>query len=109
MYTPHQYGQVRLSKRDIDTVNWLYNFPVGSSAKSLNEIYSTNFNDIDDIVMHIASGNAESKFQKTMKNIKHPQRDLEDEQNKLAQMKKFQMSIQDVKLPKEIADKFKDM
>ena len=43
-----------------------------------------------------------------MKNISVKTRDLEDEQVKLAQMKKFQMSIQDIKLPKDIADKFKE-
>lgn len=110
MYTPHQYGVVRLSKRDIDSINWLYSLPYGSSAKSLNELYSTHFGNIDDIIMHIASGGAESKFQKTLNNLNRiPKRNLEDEQDKLAKMKKFQMSIQHIKLPKEIADKFKEM
>ena len=109
MYTPHQYGQVRLSQRDINSVCWLYNFPLGSSVKSLNQTYNTNCNNIDDIVMQIAGGNTESQFQKTLNNIKTPSRNLEDEQNKLAQMKKFQLSIQNIKLPKEITDKFKDM
>lgn len=109
MYTPHQYGVVKLSKRDIASVNWLYSLPYGTSAKSLNEMYSTNYNNIDDIIAHIVSGGAESKFEKTLKNIKNPKRNLEEEQDKLAQIKKFQMSIQNIKLPKEITDKFKDM
>ena len=109
MYTPHQYGKVNLSKRDIDSVRWLYNFPLGSSVESLNKTYSTNCNNIDDIVMNIVNGNTESKFQKTLNSIKNPQRDLEEEQKKLAQMNKFQLSIQNVKLPKELADRFKDM
>ncbi len=109
MYTPHQYGVVRLSKRDINSLRWLYSLPYGSSAQSLNETYSTNYSNIDDIIMYIESGKAESKFEKTMKEIKHPTRNLEDEQKKLAEIKKFQMSLQNVKLPKEISDKFKDM
>lgn len=109
MYTPHKYGVVNLSKRDIDSINWLYSLPYGASAKSLNELYSTHFGNIDDIIMCIKSGEAKSKFQKTLNDIKIPQRNLEEEQEKLAQMKKFQMSIQHIKLPKEISDKFKDM
>ncbi len=109
MYTPHQYGVVGLSKRDIDTLNWLYSLPYQASAKSLNELYSTSYANIDDIVMHIASGGAESQFQKTMNSISsQPKRDLEDEQDKLAQIKKFQMSIQHIQLPKDIANKFKE-
>lgn len=109
MYTPHQYGVVNLSKRDIESVKWLYSLPYGSSAASLNSLYSTNYANIDDIVMHIAGGKAESKFQKTLNGIKIPHRNLEEEQDKLAQMKKFQMSIQNIKLSKEITDKFKKM
>ena len=109
MYTPHQYGVVNLSKRDIASLLWLYNLPYGSSAKSLNEIYSTHYSNIDDIIMHIESGNAESEFERTLKQLKKPKRDLEEEQKKLAEIKKFQMSMQNVKLPKEIIDKFKDM
>ena len=44
-----------------------------------------------------------------MKNTTIQTRDLEEEQAKLAQIRKFQMSIQNIRLPKEIADKFKEM
>ena len=54
------------------------------------------------------SGGMESQFAKTMRNTKIPKRDLEEEQAKLAEIKKFQMSIQNIRLPKEIADKFKE-
>ena len=107
MYTPHQYGIVNLSERDINSIRWLYSLPYGTSIESLNAIYSTNFGNIDDIIMHIISGGAESEFEKTLKSIKNPKRNLEDEQRKLAEIKKFQMSIQNVKLPKDMADKFK--
>ncbi len=108
MYTPHQYGVVKLSQRDINSVRWLYSLPYGTSVKSLNSTYSLNYNNIDDIIMKIVSGDVESEFQKTLNSIKIPRRNLEEEQEKLAQMKKFQMSIQNIKLPKEIADKFKE-
>ncbi len=109
MYTPHQYGVVSLSQRDINSLRWLYALPYGASAESLNAIYSTNYSNIDDIIMYIESGEAESMFEKTLKQIKNPQRDLEEEQKKLAEIKKFHMSMQNVGLPKELKDKFKDM
>lgn len=108
MYTPHQYGVVKLSPRDINSIRWLYSLPYGTSVDSLNKTYSLNYNNIDDIIMKIALGEVESEFQKTMNNIRILRRNLEEEQDKLAQMKKFQMSIQNIKLPKEIADKFKE-
>lgn len=108
MYTPHQYGVVRLSQRDIDSLIWLYSLPYGASVESLNNTYSLHCNNIDDIVMKIALGDAESEFQRTMNSIKIPRRDLQEEQDKLAQIKKFQMSIQNIRLPKDIADRFKE-
>lgn len=108
MYTPHQYGIINLSQRDINSVRWLYSLPYGASVKSLNEAYGLNYNNIDDIVMKLATGHVESQFERTMKNTKIPHRDLEEEQAKLAEIKKFQMAIQNIRLPKEIADKFKE-
>lgn len=108
MYTPHQYGVVKLSQRDINSIRWLYSLPYGTSAKSLGDLYSINYSNIDDVIAHIATGKTESKFQKTLNSLNNQTRDLEDEQKKLAEIKKFQMSLQNIKLPKEIADKFKE-
>lgn len=108
MYTPHKYGVVNLSQRDINSIRWLYTLPYGSSVTSLNQTYSLSLNNIDDIIYKIALGDTESEFQKTLKSVNQPKRDLEDEQKKLAEMKKFQMSIQNIRLPKEISDKFKE-
>lgn len=108
MYTPHQYGVTNLSKRDIASVRWLYTLPYGTSVNGLNEAYSLNYKNLDDIIMHLVKEKTESGFQKTMKAVKIPQRNLQEEQDKLAAIKKFHMSIQNIKLPKEIADKFKN-
>ena len=108
MYTPHQYGQVKLSKRDLNSALWLYNLPYGTSVETLNSTYSISCKTIDDAIIQISTGNAQSQFQKTLNNIKRPNRNLEEEQEKLAKIKKFQMSLQNIKLPKEIADKFKE-
>lgn len=109
MYTPHQYGSINLSERDINSVRWLYSLPLSASANSLNAMYSTNYTNIDDIVMHIASGNSESKFQKTMNNIKQSNRNLMDENANIGDLKRYQVAFQDIKLPKELSDKFRKM
>lgn len=109
MYTPHQYGVVKLSKRDINSIRWLYSLPYGASVESLNNTYSLSCTNIDDIIMKISNKEATSQFQKTLNSIKTETRNLQEEQDKLALMKKFQISMQNVRLPKEIADKFKDM
>ncbi|MBE7705353.1 MAG: matrixin family metalloprotease [Cyanobacteria bacterium SIG29] len=109
MYTPHQYGVVSLTQRDIDSINWLYSLPFGCSAKNLSEAYGLNFNNIDDIIMKLEAGPIESEFEKIIKNAPVQKRDLEEEQARLAEIKKFQMTIQNFRLPKEISDKFKGM
>ena len=109
MYTPHKYGVTNLSERDICSVRWLYTLPYGASVKSLNQEYMLSCTNIDDIIMEIVAGMAESEFKRTLKATPAPNlRNLEEEQDKLAEIRKFQMSIQNVRLPKEIADKFKE-
>lgn len=107
MFTPHQYGIVRLSERDIASLHWLYDLPFGASIKSLNTAYSMSHTNIDDVIYQIAKGDVESQFEKTLKNTKIPSRNLEDEQNKLAEIRKFQMSLQNIKLPEDIAKNFR--
>lgn len=107
MYTPHQYGIVNLSQRDINTVNKLYDLPYGASLKSLNSAYSLNCTSIDDIIYQISTQKPESAFQKTLKNTKVPTRNLQEEQDKIAEIRKFQMSLQNIKLPDDIAKKFR--
>ncbi len=107
MYTPHQYGSVNLSQRDINSVRWLYSLPLSATISSLNAQYSTNYNDIDDIILHIVSGKGESKFQKTMNEIKMQSRNLVEENANIGDLKRYQVSFQDVKLPKELFDKFR--
>ena len=109
MYTPHQYGIVNLSQRDINSVYWLYSLPYSASCAALNAKYGTNFNNIDDIILHISSGSGQSQFQKTMNNIRHQSRNLVEENANIGDLKKYQVAFQDIKLPKEMADKFRKM
>lgn len=110
MYTPHQYGSVSLSQRDIDSVRWLYDLPLGTSAKSLSSAYSLNYTNIDDCILYLVKGDSKkSQFEKVLNETHVKKRNLLEEQDKLAEIKKFQMSIQNIQLPKDIQDKFKKM
>ena len=109
MYTPHQYGTVKLSQRDINSACFLYDLPYGTSANSLNSAYGLHYKNIDDIIMHLAKTPKESEFERILNNTSVKTRDLLEEQDKLAEIKKFQMSMQNVKLPKNLQDKFKKM
>ena len=109
MYTPHQYGVVKLSQRDINSVRWLYDLPIGASVETLNSKYSIAASNIDDAIMMISGGSRNSEFAKLLKSSKSNHRDLTDEQDKLAEIKKMQMAMQNIKLPKEMLDKFKNM
>lgn len=110
MYTPHQYGIINLSQRDINSLKWLYDLPWGASVSALNSKYGVSFDNVDDIIMYLSKNKGGSvTFQNTVKNSAQKSRNLEEEQDKLAQMKKFQISIQHIKLPKEMSDKFKNM
>lgn len=107
MFTPHQYGAVRLSQRDINSLHWLYDLPYGASTQSLNTAYSMNYNNIDDIILQMVKGRPESQFEKTLKGTTIQNRNLQEEQDKIAEIRKFQMSLQNIKLPEDIAKNFR--
>lgn len=110
MFTPHQYGVVKLSQRDINSVRWLYDLPIGTSIETLNSKYSINASNIDDAIMMLSNaGSKNSQFAKILRETGTNHRDLTDEQDKIAEIKKMQMAMQNIKLPKEMLDKFKKM
>lgn len=107
MYTPHRYGVVRLSQRDINSVRWLYKLPLGTSIETLNAKYHANFSSIDDAIEKICGG--QNKIQQTQSHSVSSGRNLADENARIAELKKRQILMQNIKLPKEMLDKFKGM
>jgi hypothetical protein len=100
MYTPHQYGNVGLSQRDVNTIQWLYNLPIGSTVKDLNSKYRMNEQDIDVAIWHIMHGDASSEFERVKSSLPSvSQRNLVDEQSKLGEIKKYQvMALQNIQI-----------
>lgn len=98
MYTPHQYGNVSLSQRDINSIQWLYNLPLSSSANDLAAKYQINEKDIDVILYHVMHKNGTAKYGNNT--VLTPQKDLMTEQSKLAEIKKYQvMALQNIRIP----------
>lgn len=107
MYTPHQYGSTKISEGDIQTVQWLYRFPCGSSAKEIGSAYSMHSDDIDEIVMNIIKNKPMSKFEEVKNGIVMPEKDLLDEQARIAELKKYHLSLQNIQVPKNLDEYLK--
>ena len=98
MYTPHQKGVLNISEGDKLTLKWLYNFPQGASPSEIASKYSVASNNIDEIVTKIINKTSPSEFEKVKNNVKKPKRDLLEEQEKIALIRKYHMAIQNVKI-----------
>ncbi len=106
MYTPHRYGIVTLSENDKLTLKWLYRFQPRSSVEEIaskNQIGATN---LDNIVNQLIQKNAPSEFEKVKANLSNQSRDLLKEQENIADLKKYHIALQDIKISPEIRKLF---
>ena len=107
MYTPHKYGVVELSDNDIFSIQCLYSFPAGKSVQQIGAQYSimTDY-DIDMIIRkldekyadEIAKENGVAPESETVLTLQNKERDLLDEASGLAEIQKYNLSIQNVGL-----------
>ena len=104
MYTPHQKGILKVSACDILTLYWLYTFPQGATTAEIASKYNVSGNDIDELVCKI--------IEKTTGNIEIPdtpvkkKRDLLDEQDSIANLRRYHLAIQNVKIPDDMRKYF---
>lgn len=106
MFTPHKYGVVNLSERDKFSLQWLYKFQTNalpSEIAAKNNIKSSN---IDEIVLHMIEKNVPSEFEKVKNSIKIEQRDLLKEQENIADLKKYNIALQNIKISDNIRKLF---
>jgi hypothetical protein len=102
MYVPHQYGAVSVTKRDINTLKWLYNFPVGKSISEIASGYGiSNVIDLDSLVLAIYNREHKSAFEQVKNSIETVQKDLYAEQDILANMNKYNLAFQDFSISKD--------
>ncbi len=107
MYTPHKYGVVNLSPRDALSVQWLYRLPYGTSVKEFAQKHNMNTDNIDDVILKIATEGKSHAFEDVKNSIRLPQKDLMQEQDKLAEMKKYNLQLQNVRVSEEVKEFFK--
>lgn len=106
MYTPHKYGVIKLSQRDIQTLKWLYKFPAGVHFSEIPPKYKMQASDLDTLVLKLMQNNPQSDFEKVKQGLISPQKDLLEEQTNIADLKKYHLSLQNIKLPDEVRKHF---
>lgn len=102
MCTPHQYGVINLSQNDVNSINWLYKFPYGSTLKELNQKYSLIATDIDNLVYQIEKKGAKGQFETVKNSIKIPKKDLLQEQTNIAELKKYNLLLQNIQISHDL-------
>lgn len=102
MYSPHKYGVVNLSKQDKLTLQWLYKFKSGSSSQEIGSKYGFHTDDLDEIVTKLIEKDEPSEFEKVKNSLKVQQRDLLKEQENIADLKKYNIALQNVKISEDI-------
>lgn len=102
MFTPHRYGVVNLSPNDIETIKWLYRLPYGASVHEISQKYAIPSENLDYIIQKYTGSNKISGFEEVKNSVKLPQKDLIEEQIKLAELKKYNMGIQNIQVSPDI-------
>ena len=103
MYTPHQYGVTSISQADVMSLIWLYRLPWGTPPNEIAAKYGIASSDIDDVIAKLTNEKHKSEFEKVKDNIKVEEKNLLEEQARIAELKKYTvLALQDVKLPKDV-------
>ncbi len=102
MYVPHKYGVTQIGQNDIATLLWLYRLPHGATPKQIAAKYSLNNSDLDDIILKISNKQVTSEFENVKNSIAVPQKDLLEEQQNIADLKKYMFSLQNIQIPKDV-------
>lgn len=104
MYTPHKYGVVNLSRQDKLTLQWMYKFPSGSIPSEIASKHGFTTSNIDEIVANLIEKRGLGEFEKVKNEIgtRIQQRDLLQEQENIADLKKYNIALQNVKISEDI-------
>lgn len=102
MYVPHEYGVVNISQNDLDTLKWLYKFPVGATQEQILAMYpNIPAKSVDDLVLKLKGGSKpKSEFEKTKDALLYsaPQKDLLEENANIGDLKKYLMQLNNIKV-----------
>jgi len=110
MYTPHKYGVVNLSRQDKLTLQWLYRLPLNQTPAefaSKNGISGgINSSNLDEIVLKLMEKNTPSEFEKVKNSLRVAQKDLLLEQQNIADLKKYNLALQNIKISDDVRKMF---
>ena len=100
MYTPHRYGVVKLSQRDKTSIQWLYKLNQGSTVSELASQLKISSQYPDEIITkYMLQKENPSEFEKTKNSINfQSNKDLLTEQTNIADLKKYNLSLQNIQL-----------
>jgi len=103
MFTPHRYGIVHLSRRDRETIKWLYKLQQGATVENLVSQFQIGSNNPDEIITKYILQNNPSEFERVRGSMMSSnQKDLMDEQVSIADLKKYNMAIQNIQLSPDV-------
>ena len=100
MYVPHEYGVVNVSQNDLETLKWLYRFPVGKTREEILALHSSlGAKTVDELVYKL-SKNYKSDFEKVKDELSSNiiQKDLLQENANIGDLKKYLMEINNIKV-----------
>jgi len=102
MYTPHKYGSIALTAQDKLTLQWLYKFNAGAVPADIASKYNVRGADIDEIVLKLIEKNMPSEFEKVKNELQSQSKDLLKEQENIADLKKYNIALQNIKISEDI-------
>lgn len=106
MFSPHKYGVVSLSEKDSTTLRWLYKMPLGATPHDIGSKYGFHTDDLDEIVLKLIEKKEPSEFEKVKNSLKQPERDLLQEQENIADLKKYNLALQNITISDDIRQMF---
>ena len=108
MYTPHQKGIMHVGQGDRLSINWLYIFPQGKTVNEIGSKYQVSGSDLDEIAAKIISKQAKTDFEKVKDNVQPKmQKDLLNETQNIGDLKKYNMSLQNIQISVDIKEQLK--
>jgi hypothetical protein len=97
MYTPHKYGITKISKRDVETLKWLYRFDIGLSVQEILSKYPGAV-DIDDFIYKLTHKKSEFEEVRETLNKGQEDRNLLQENENIAELKKYLLELNKIQI-----------
>jgi len=107
MYTPHQKGINHVGDGDRLSINWLYTFPQGKSVAEIASKYGVSGSDLDEVAAKIISKQAKTEFEKVKDTVVDNSRNLLEESENIANLKKYNMTLQNIKISGELTEQIR--